>query len=121
MTLQWDAYPKLSPTTNFPPVKLARGFYYVNAFEPFVQIFKHVFHLIDLACYRFMSKMETQTVASRNVVDLLLKEEFNSSICPPSIPSDGDPAQNTLFVARPSSNVSDDFVLGFDCSINALT
>ncbi|KAG6866235.1 hypothetical protein C0991_006822 [Blastosporella zonata] len=31
---QWDAYPELKPTTTFPPVKLDRGFYYVNAFEP---------------------------------------------------------------------------------------
>ena len=36
MLLQWAAYPNLSPTTQFPPVKLGRGFYYVNAFEPFV-------------------------------------------------------------------------------------
>jgi prenylcysteine oxidase/farnesylcysteine lyase len=25
--------------------------------------------------------METETVSSRNIVDLLLKEEFNSGIC----------------------------------------
>jgi prenylcysteine oxidase / farnesylcysteine lyase len=25
--------------------------------------------------------METETIASRNVVDLLLREKFNSSIC----------------------------------------
>lgn len=31
---QWDAYPVLPPTANFPPVKLDQGFYYVNAFEP---------------------------------------------------------------------------------------
>lgn len=30
----WDAYPKLPPTTTFPPVKLDKGLYYVNAFEP---------------------------------------------------------------------------------------
>jgi len=89
---KWDAYPKLPPTTNFPPVKLDRGFYYVNAFEP------------------FMSTMETQTVSSRNVVDLLLREEFNSAICPPSLTSEEDSAQNLFTV--PSS---EDFVLGFDC------
>ena len=33
---QWDAYPKLPPTTVFPPVKLDQGFYYVNSFEPYV-------------------------------------------------------------------------------------
>jgi prenylcysteine oxidase / farnesylcysteine lyase len=26
--------------------------------------------------------METETLASRNVVDLLLREKYNSSICP---------------------------------------
>ena len=26
--------------------------------------------------------METETLASRNVVDLLMREKFNSSICP---------------------------------------
>lgn len=31
---EWDAYPHLPPTKTFPPVKLANGFYYVNAFEP---------------------------------------------------------------------------------------
>ncbi|KAG5339896.1 hypothetical protein C0989_003043 [Termitomyces sp. Mn162] len=31
---QWDAYPQLTPTTTFPPIKVDRGLYYVNAFEP---------------------------------------------------------------------------------------
>ena len=26
--------------------------------------------------------METQTIASRNIVELILREKFNSSICP---------------------------------------
>ncbi|TFK79186.1 FAD/NAD(P)-binding domain-containing protein, partial [Polyporus arcularius HHB13444] len=33
---EWDAYPVLSPTSEFPPVILAGGLYYVNAFEPYV-------------------------------------------------------------------------------------
>ena len=33
---EWDAYPVLPPTTEFPPVKLMDGLYYVNAFEPYV-------------------------------------------------------------------------------------
>lgn len=33
---EWDAYPVLPPTIEFPPVKLAEGLYYVNAFEPYV-------------------------------------------------------------------------------------
>lgn len=31
---EFDAYPKLPPSSTFPPVKLDHGFYYVNAFEP---------------------------------------------------------------------------------------
>jgi hypothetical protein len=33
---EWDAYPHLPPTTAFPPVRIDDGFYYVNAFEPYV-------------------------------------------------------------------------------------
>jgi len=61
---QWDAYPVLPPTTTFPSLKLDDGLFYVNAFEP------------------LMSAMESQTIASRNVVELILREKFNSSICP---------------------------------------
>lgn len=31
---EFDAYPKLPPTSTFPPVKLEQGLFYVNAFEP---------------------------------------------------------------------------------------
>ncbi|KAH8831889.1 Prenylcysteine lyase-domain-containing protein [Flagelloscypha sp. PMI_526] len=80
---EWDAYPYLPPPTTFPPIKLADGFYYVNAFEP------------------FMSTMETETIASRNVVDLLLNEEFNGmSICGPTTPAPND---------------NWEYVYGFDC------
>lgn len=113
MTHQWDSYPKLPPTTNFPPVKLDRGFYYVNAFEPFVHIVKSIFLVIDIALLRFTSTMETETVSSRNVVDLLLREEFGTAICPPSITSEQDAAQ--LPVTVPHSKYSEDFVFGFDC------
>jgi len=86
---EWDAYPELPPTTSFPPVKLDQGFYYVNAFEPFI------------------STMETETIASRNVVDLLLNEDFGSSICGSRI-SGSDDGQKTF-------NENDHFVLGWDC------
>jgi len=82
---EWDAYPKLPPTTTFPPVKLDAGLYYVNAFEPFI------------------STMETETIASRNVVDLLLNEAFGTGICP-SKELEGN-----------ASEVPADFVLGWDC------
>ncbi|KAG7099795.1 hypothetical protein E1B28_001607 [Marasmius oreades] len=86
---EWDAYPKLPPTTVFPPVKLDTGFYYVNAFEPFI------------------STMETETIASRNVVDLLLNEEFKSSICGPRISGSETRGEKTVD--------DEDFVYGWDC------
>ncbi|OAX43623.1 FAD/NAD(P)-binding domain-containing protein [Rhizopogon vinicolor AM-OR11-026] len=84
----WQAYPVLLPTSEFPPVKLDQGFYYVNAFEPFI------------------STMETETIASRNVVDLLLHEEFGMGICGALLSG----TENTTLTAA-----SDDFVLGWDC------
>ncbi len=36
VVVQWDAYPVLPPTSTFPPIKLAKGLFYVNAFEPCV-------------------------------------------------------------------------------------
>ena len=54
--------------------------------------------------------METETIASRNVVDLLLHEEFGSGLCgsPLSCPETdhGNGTHNTI---------SEDFVLGWDC------
>ncbi|KAL1939239.1 hypothetical protein VTO73DRAFT_10042 [Trametes versicolor] len=88
---EWDAYPVLPPTIEFPPVKLAEGLYYVNAFEPLI------------------STMETETIASRNVVDLLLQEQFNASICKPSAATDLVEDAPAL-KAEPA-----DFVLGWDC------
>ncbi|KAG0699722.1 FAD/NAD(P)-binding domain-containing protein [Suillus ampliporus] len=84
----WQAYPMLLPTSEFPPVKLDQGFYYVNAFEPFI------------------STMETETLAARNVVDLLLHEEFGTGICG-SLLSESENATQTA--------VPTDFVLGWDC------
>ncbi|KAH7930566.1 FAD/NAD(P)-binding domain-containing protein [Leucogyrophana mollusca] len=88
---EWDAYPKLPPTNEFPPVKLDQGLYYVNAFEPFI------------------STMETETISSRNVVDLLLHEEFGSGIC-------GSLLSGTNSSEERGTNATpDDFVLGWDC------
>ncbi|THV06108.1 FAD/NAD(P)-binding domain-containing protein [Dendrothele bispora CBS 962.96] len=85
---EWDAYPVLPPTTEFPPVKLDTGFYYVNAFEPFI------------------STMETETIAARNVVDLLLNEQFRSSICGSRISASEQDIKKTS---------DDGFVFGWDC------
>ncbi|KAI9445486.1 FAD/NAD-P-binding domain-containing protein [Lactarius indigo] len=68
---EWDSYPVLPPTVEFPPVKLDDGLFYVNAFEPLI------------------SAMETETIASRNIVELILREQFNSSICPVEKPHSG--------------------------------
>ncbi|KAJ7456623.1 Prenylcysteine lyase-domain-containing protein [Mycena latifolia] len=79
---EWDAYPVLPPTSSFPELKLASGFYYVNSFEPFI------------------STMETETLASRNIVDMLLNDMFESGICGPAPSNDTD---------------KDDYVFGWDC------
>ncbi|KIM66752.1 hypothetical protein SCLCIDRAFT_1210801 [Scleroderma citrinum Foug A] len=54
--------------------------------------------------------METETIASRNVVDLLLHEEFGSGLCGSQISGpetdQGNGTHNTT---------SEDFVLGWDC------
>jgi len=83
---EWDAYPVLPPATDFPPIKLAKGLYYVNAFEPFI------------------STMETETLSARNVVELLMQEEFEASICKT------DPSSNSTVVDE-----KEDFVYGWDC------
>ena len=50
--------------------------------------------------------METETIASRNVVDLLLHDEYNAGICPAAA-EDEDAAE---------AGVHDEkFVLGWDC------
>ena len=47
---QWDAYPKLPPTESFPAVKLDKGLYYVNAFEPCVSPSSALSFLADMIC-----------------------------------------------------------------------
>ncbi|KAI9057361.1 hypothetical protein FKP32DRAFT_1746212 [Trametes sanguinea] len=84
---EWDAYTVLSPAIEFPPVKLAERLYYVNAFEPVI------------------STMETETIAARNVVDLLLKEQYGAGLCKSS-PS-ANMTEETI--------VDEDFVYGWDC------
>ncbi|EFA75628.1 hypothetical protein PPL_11134 [Heterostelium album PN500] len=45
----WKAYPVLTPTSKFPPIKIDNNLYYINAFE----------HAV--------STMETETIASKNL------------------------------------------------------
>ncbi|KZT02930.1 uncharacterized protein LAESUDRAFT_762360 [Laetiporus sulphureus 93-53] len=75
----WDAYLVLPPTTSFAPIKVTKGLYYVNAFEPFI------------------STMETETIAARNVVDLLLRDEFGAAaICPIKLVEEIDIEEHTV-------------------------
>lgn len=53
----------------------------------------------------FISTMETETIASRNVVDLLLTESFGTGICAATAPVEGEAQAEELA----------DFVLGWDC------
>ncbi|THH12832.1 hypothetical protein EW146_g7327 [Bondarzewia mesenterica] len=106
---EWDAYPVLPPTTTFPPIKLDRGFFYVNAFEPLI------------------STMETETIASRNVVEQLLREEYGTSLCAPVANETVAPVNETGTAEQVVvENVEEeeqsqpqpdavDFVYGWDC------
>ncbi len=58
--------------------------------------------------------METETIASRNVVDLMLNEEFSSSICGPRISASSE-RQLSLSEYYFPSRYPDNFVLGWDC------
>jgi hypothetical protein len=51
--LSWSAYPTLTPSRDHPPFRIDTGLYYANALE------------------RTVSTMETEVIASRNVVNLL--------------------------------------------------
>ena len=107
---EWDAYPVLPPTDTFPPIKLAKGFYYVNAFEPYALLYsqqrrRKANHYIIFD--RFISTMETETISSRNVVELLMQEEYGASIC--------KPAENSTTVQKSERGENKDFVYGFDC------
>lgn len=52
--------------------------------------------------------METETISSRNVVDLMLDEAFNTGICGPAKSVEDD-------LGRPNVDNLDEFVYGWDC------
>ncbi|KDN46629.1 hypothetical protein K437DRAFT_256136 [Tilletiaria anomala UBC 951] len=54
----WDAYPRLKPTREFPPLVADERLYYINALEPLI------------------STMETSTISARNSAALLLQEWY---------------------------------------------
>ncbi|KAF8634484.1 hypothetical protein AX15_000922 [Amanita polypyramis BW_CC] len=92
---EWDSYPVLPPTSTFPPIRLEQGLFYVNAFEPFI------------------STMETETIASRNVIDLLLNEEFQTSIC--GTKSSGGEVNASVPSQTSLENDQREYVYGWDC------
>lgn len=55
---------------------------------------------------RVISTMETETIASRNVVELLLHEQFNAGLCKQETDENGEPAP---------TDDEDSFVYGWDC------
>ncbi|KAG9080729.1 hypothetical protein FRC06_006216, partial [Ceratobasidium sp. 370] len=65
---EWDSYPVFPPRTDFPPVKLDAGMYYVNSMEG------------------LWSTMETQIISARNCIDLLAREALGYGICGPAGP-----------------------------------
>ncbi|VDC01974.1 unnamed protein product [Peniophora sp. CBMAI 1063] len=85
----WQPYPVLPPTTSFPSIKLDDGFYYINAFEPAI------------------STMETETIAARNVVEMVLDELLGlPGLCP--FRPKADEGYTTEVEGK-------DFVFGWDC------
>ncbi|KAK2461697.1 hypothetical protein APHAL10511_006160 [Amanita phalloides] len=89
---EWESYPVLPPTSTFPPIRLDRGLFYINAFEPFI------------------SAMETETIASRNVIDLLLNEEFQTSLCDARISGSADNSSSQFAFGHDQR-----FIYGWDC------
>ena len=63
---------------------------------------------IDAWGSRFISTMETETISSRNVVDLMLDEAFGTGIC-------GPPKSVEENLGRTDSGNLDKFVYGWDC------
>lgn len=50
---EWEAYPYLTPTAYFTPIRLTENIYYINGMET------------------LLSTMETETVAARNAIDMM--------------------------------------------------
>ena len=59
--------------------------------------------------------METETISSRNIVDLLFREEFNSGICGSSAALPVDSDLDSHHVLKNEGALNKSFVLGWDC------
>ncbi len=60
---------------------------------------------IDHCRRRVISTMETETLAARNVVDLLMQEQYDAGLCKPHLTEEGEAARVP----------DEDFVYGWDC------
>lgn len=67
--------------------------------------------------FSFISTMETETISSRNVVDLLLNDEFHTSICGPSISESDSKDNNTTTGGNTTTRKQDEdgYIYGWDC------
>jgi len=94
-THEWKT-PVLTPTTTFPPIKLDKGFYYVNALDS------------------VLSTLESSIVSGRNVADLLLREDFSSGVCVKPAP-ESHTDQEVLDIPPSPQTPESEFVYGWDC------
>lgn len=63
---------------------------------------------INVVLASFISTMETETISSRNVVDLMLDEAFGTGICGPAKSAEED-------LGRLNTGEPEGFVYGWDC------
>jgi len=54
--------------------------------------------MANLGSGSFISTMETEIISSRNIVDELLQEEFDASICTLTPPDSSTPRDDSSFV-----------------------
>ncbi|KDQ15081.1 hypothetical protein BOTBODRAFT_145345 [Botryobasidium botryosum FD-172 SS1] len=97
---EWDSYPQLPPRIEFPPVQIDQGLWYVNSLEPWV------------------STMETQTISSRNVVELLFQEEFGKDLCGKKVGKTGSKKHVQIAGKRKkewAGEGADGKIWGWDC------
>ena len=62
--------------------------------------------------------METETLASRNVVDLLFEKQFSAGICPPDAEISTPPSNDADLKGKKDGwggTGADGFIYGWDC------
>ena len=72
-------------------------------------------HLRRLS-YRFISTMETETISSRNIVDLIFQERFSTGLCGRQIVDTNEDRQTFLGAnSNITTQTAAEFVYGWDC------